>query len=175
MAAAGFDTFVEVGAGDTLAKLIGAFFRRRRRFRRTTMKKRKRLRSGFMLSGKIAVVTGGSRGIGRAICEEFAENGAAVAFLYAGNSEKAAEFAAELQKNGTRARAYRCDVAELAEVTETFQKIVAEFGTIDILVNNAGITRDKLVLSMRESDFDDVIGVNLRAHSTPLNRYIRSS
>ncbi|NCB50652.1 MAG: 3-oxoacyl-[acyl-carrier-protein] reductase [Clostridia bacterium] len=115
-----------------------------------------------MLSGKIAVVTGGSRGIGRAICEEFAKNGAEIAFIYSGNEKKAAEFEAVLLNNGTKARAYKCNVADFAEVEATFQKIVADFGTIDILVNNAGITRDKLVLAMRESDFCDVIDVNLR-------------
>jgi len=115
-----------------------------------------------MLNGKIAVVTGGSRGIGRAICEEFAKNGAEIAFLYSGNVETAAAFAAELQQDGTKAKAYKCDVADFAAVTETFKKIVADFGTIDILVNNAGITRDKLLLSMRERDFDDVLDVNLK-------------
>jgi 3-oxoacyl-[acyl-carrier protein] reductase len=115
-----------------------------------------------MLRGKKAVVTGGSRGIGRAICEVFAKNGADIAFIYSGNEEKAAEFLKNLRENGTTACAYKCNVADYVEVTETFKKIVADFGTIDILVNNAGITRDKLLLSMREQDFDDVIDVNLK-------------
>lgn len=115
-----------------------------------------------MLNGKTAVVTGGSRGIGRAICEEFAKNGADIAFLYSGNAEKASALQDALTESGVRARAYQCDVADFGAVTETFKKIVADFGTIDILVNNAGITRDKLMLSMREKDFDDVLGVNLK-------------
>lgn len=115
-----------------------------------------------MLKGKVAVITGGSRGIGRAICEKFAENGAHIAFLYSGNIEKAEELRSQLLASGVKAQCYKCNVADFKEVSETFKRITADFGTIDILVNNAGITRDKLLLAMREQDFDDVLDVNLK-------------
>ena len=115
-----------------------------------------------MLNEKVAVITGGSRGIGRAICEKFAENGASVAFLYSGSAEKAQELKLQLLSSGVKAEAYKCNVADFKEVSETFKRIIADFGTVDILVNNAGITRDKLLLSMREQDFDEVLDVNLK-------------
>ena len=115
-----------------------------------------------MLVGKTAVVTGGSRGIGRAICETFAQNRAQVAFLYAGSQEKAQELQRNLQQTGVKAVGYQCNVADAAEVHATFQAILAEFGQIDILVNNAGITKDKLLLGMREADFEQVLDTNLK-------------
>jgi 3-oxoacyl-[acyl-carrier protein] reductase len=115
-----------------------------------------------MLKGKTAVVTGGSRGIGRAVCLKLAQNGCDVAFLYAGNEGKASETLTELQALGVKAAAFRCDVSDSNAVKEVFGRILTQFGHIDILVNNAGITRDKLVLGMKCEDFDDVIGVNLR-------------
>lgn len=114
-----------------------------------------------MLNGKTAVVTGGSRGIGKSICLEFASEGADVAFLYAGNKEKAEETLAELQAKGVRAKAYMCSVADVGEVKKTFAAIAAEFGRIDILVNNAGITRDKLAVMMTAEEFCQVIDINL--------------
>jgi len=117
-----------------------------------------------VLKGKVAVVTGGSRGIGRAICEKFAENGAAVAFLYSGSVDKAEELKAKLLAAGVKAEAYRCNVADFSGVSETFRRIIAGFGTVDILVNNAGITRDRLLLAMREQDFDEVLDVNLKGY-----------
>lgn len=115
-----------------------------------------------MLKGKTAVVTGGSRGIGRAVCLKLAQNGCDVAFLYAGNEGKASETLTELQALGVKAAAFRCDVSDSNAVKEVFGRILTQFGHIDILVNNAGITRDKLVLGMKCEDFDDVIDVNLR-------------
>lgn len=115
-----------------------------------------------MLKGKTAVVTGGSRGIGRAVCLKLAQNGCDVAFLYAGNEGKASDTLTELQALGVKASAFRCDVSDSNAVKEVFGRILTQFGHIDILVNNAGITRDKLVLGMKCEDFDDVIGVNLR-------------
>lgn len=115
-----------------------------------------------MLKGKTAVVTGGSRGIGRAVCLKLAQNGCDVAFLYAGNEGKASDTLTELQALGVKAAAFRCDVSDSNAVKEVFGRILTQFGHIDILVNNAGITRDKLVLGMKCEDFDDVIGVNLR-------------
>ena len=110
-----------------------------------------------MLTDKIAVVTGGTRGIGRAICETFHKNGARVAFLYAGNTELAAEQEARLPGS----RGYRCDVADAAAVTAVFAEIARDFGPVGILVNNAGLTRDHLALGMREEDFTRVLDVNL--------------
>ena len=115
-----------------------------------------------MLKGKTAVVTGGSRGIGRAVCLKLAENGADIALIYASNSQSADETVSELISLGVRAQAYCCHVQSYEETSETVAQIVKDFGHIDILVNNAGITRDKLMLSMKESDFDDVIDVNLK-------------
>lgn len=115
-----------------------------------------------MLKGKTAVVTGGSRGIGRAVCLKLAQNGCDVAFLYAGNEGKASDTLTELQALGVKAAAFRCDVSDSNAVKEVFGRILTQFGHIDILVNNAGIIRDKLVLGMKCEDFDDVIGVNLR-------------
>ena len=116
----------------------------------------------MMLKGKTAVVTGGSCGIGRAICLRFAEAGADVALIYASNSESAEQVVKEAETFGVHAAAYQCHVENFEETTETVNKILGDFSHIDILVNNAGITRDKLMLSMKENDFDDVISVNLK-------------
>lgn len=115
-----------------------------------------------MLSGKTAVVTGGSRGIGKAICLQFAKNGADIAFLYAGNTAKAEETQQELERLGVKAKAYQCNVADADAVAAVVKEIVRDFGGIHILVNNAGITRDKLVPMMRTADFDAVIDTNLK-------------
>ena len=115
-----------------------------------------------MLNGKTALVTGGSRGIGRAICLELGKKGAAVAFAYAGNEEKAQETLTMLCELGVTARAYRCDVADFAATEQLVKDVTADFGGIDLLINNAGITRDKLVMRMSEAEFDDVISVNLK-------------
>ena len=115
-----------------------------------------------MLKGKVAAVTGGQRGIGKAICEKLAENGADIAIIDMCDESAAQETVALIEAKGVKARAYRCDVTDGASVKETFKAILADFGTVDILVNNAGITRDKLMLGMKESDFDSVINVNLK-------------
>lgn len=115
-----------------------------------------------MLKGKTAVVTGGSRGIGRAVCLKLAENGADIALIYASSSQSAEEVVNEITALGSHAKAYCCHVQSFEETSETVAQIVKDFGHIDILVNNAGITRDKLMLSMKENDFDDVIDVNLK-------------
>ena len=115
-----------------------------------------------MLNGKVAVVTGGSRGIGRAVCTRLAQAGADVALLYASSAEKAEAAAEELRAYGVRAGAYACRVEDQQETADTVAAVVKDFGRIDILVNNAGITRDKLMLSMKEADFDDVLNVNLK-------------
>ena len=115
-----------------------------------------------MLKDKIAVVTGGSRGIGRAICEKFAENGASIAIINFGNEEETTQFRDMLIGKGVKSSAYNCNVASFEDCVSTFKQIVKDFGTVDILVNNAGITKDKLLLAMKEQDFDDVISVNLK-------------
>ena len=115
-----------------------------------------------MLNGKTALVTGGSRGIGRAICLELARQGASVAFVYAGNETAAAETLAQLTEIGVKANAYRCDVADFSATEQLVKDVTADFGGIDLLVNNAGATRDKLVMRMSESDFDDIIAVDLK-------------
>lgn len=126
-----------------------------------------------MLKGKVAVVTGGSRGIGRAICLKLAENGADIALIFAGNEEKAQETAREAAAFGVRAQAYRCNVADFAETTAVFKQILSDFGGIHILVNNAGITRDKLLLAMSEEDFDAVVGVNLKGAFNTIKQVYR--
>ena len=115
-----------------------------------------------MLKGKTAVVTGGSRGIGKAICLKFAENGADIAFLYAGNTVKAEETLKELEALVVKAKAYQCNVADADAVAAVVKEIVKDFGGIQILVNNAGITKDKLVPMMKTADFDAVIDTNLK-------------
>ena len=115
-----------------------------------------------MLKGKVAVVTGGSRGIGKAICLKFAENGADIAFLYAGNAVKAEETLKELEGMGVKAKAYQCNVADAEAVAATVKEITKEFGGIHILVNNAGITKDKLVPMMKAADFDAVVDTILK-------------
>lgn len=113
-------------------------------------------------SGKTAVVTGGSRGIGRAVCLELAKGGANVVLCYAGNEAAAAETVSACEALGAKALAVKCDVADSAQVKALMDEAVKIFGRIDILVNNAGITRDGLLMMMKEEDFDAVISANLR-------------
>lgn len=115
-----------------------------------------------MLKDKVAVITGGTRGIGSAIARSFGQNGAKLALLYGGNEEKAKAFVAELEAEGISASAYLCDVSDFEATAAVFKEIVKDFGTIDILVNNAGITKDKLVMAMREDDFSSVVDINLK-------------
>ena len=114
------------------------------------------------LQDKVAVVTGGARGIGRAIAEAYAKEGASVAIVDAGNPEVAENTAKELSAYGTKVKAYLCNVTDFAAVKATVDAILSDFSGIDILVNNAGITRDKLILMMKEEDFDAVLNVNLK-------------
>jgi len=115
-----------------------------------------------MLENKVAVVTGGSRGIGRAIALAFARQGANVAVLYAGNEQAAQETADEIRALGRQALTLRCDVASWEETKTAVAQILDTFGQVDILVNNAGITRDGLTLSMSEENFDAVVDTNLK-------------
>ena len=114
------------------------------------------------LTGKTAVVTGGSRGIGRAVCLELARRGANVAFSYAGNTAAAEETLKELEALGVQARAVQGSVADAAAVKALMDTAVKELGGLHILVNNAGITRDNLAMMLKEEDFDAVIETNLK-------------
>lgn len=114
------------------------------------------------MKGKVALVTGASRGIGRAIALKLASEGAKVAINFAGNLAKAEEVKKEIESNGGEAILVQGNVADLEIVQGIVKKVSDEWGTIDILVNNAGITRDNLLIKMSESDFDEVIGTNLK-------------
>lgn len=115
-----------------------------------------------MLTGKIAVVTGASRGIGRAIALKLASEGAAVIVNYNGSEEKALEVKQEIEAAGGRADIYQCDVSDYGKCEGFIAEIIKEYGQIDILVNNAGITRDGLLMKMSEEDFDKVLETNLK-------------
>lgn len=115
-----------------------------------------------MLKGKTALITGGSRGIGKGIATCFAQNGANVAVLYAGNAKAAEETVAELAALGVTVKAYQCDVADFAAVGEVTKQVLADFETVDILVNNAGVVRDNLLLALSEEDFDAVVDTSLK-------------
>lgn len=115
-----------------------------------------------MLEGKTAIVTGASRGIGRTIALELAALGANVAAIYAGNTRAAEETLALIRKTGVKAEAYPCDVSDFAASKVVVEQILADFGGADILVNNAGITRDALLLTMKEADFDSVVDTSLK-------------
>lgn len=115
-----------------------------------------------MLSGKIALVTGAGRGIGREIALAYAQAGATVIVNYNGSREKAGEVADRICENGGRAESYGCNVADYNAVKEMMEHIVAAYGRLDILVNNAGITRDGLLMKMSQEDFDAVIDINLK-------------
>ena len=114
------------------------------------------------LNGKTALVTGASRGIGRAIALRLAEDGANVAVIYAGSADKAEAVVNEITALGVNAKAYRCNVADSAAVNKTVKAVTNDLGKIDILVNNAGITRDGLMLRMKDEDFDAVLDTNLK-------------
>jgi len=116
-----------------------------------------------MLRGQVAIITGGSRGIGAAVADKLASMGANIAVIYAGNEELADAVCSSCsEKYGVDARSYRLDVSDFAACKETVSQIKKDFGTVNILVNNAGITRDGLVAVMKEDDFDSVIATNLK-------------
>ncbi len=114
------------------------------------------------LQGRSAIVTGGSRGIGRAICLEFARQGANVVVNYAGNATAAEETAQLCRQAGANAIIVQADVSQAAECEAMFNSALEAFGKIDILVNNAGVTRDTLIMRMTEEDFDRVLDTNLK-------------
>lgn len=114
------------------------------------------------LEGKVAVVTGASRGIGRAIALKLAEEGAKVVVNYSGSQAKAEEVVAMIQENGGEAIAVQASVSKTEEVTALMDAAVKTYGSLDILVNNAGITRDNLIMRMKEDEWDDVLNTNLK-------------
>lgn len=118
----------------------------------------------MLLKGKIALITGASRGIGQGIAESFARNGADIAFTFASSVEKARQFEEHLKNSyGIRARGYQSDASDHTAAVQLVEQVLADFGNIDILVNNAGITKDTLLMRMSEEQWDDVIRVNLKS------------
>ena len=116
-----------------------------------------------ILEGKIALVTGGSRGIGEAIVRTFAEQGADVAFTYLSSEERAKKVESDLIALGSKAKAYRSDASSYSQAEELVKAVLEDYEKIDILINNAGITRDNLMLRMSEEQWDEVVQTNLKS------------
>ncbi|HLC83294.1 MAG TPA: 3-oxoacyl-[acyl-carrier-protein] reductase [Bacteroidia bacterium] len=116
-----------------------------------------------LLEGKVALITGASRGIGRGIALKFAEQGANIAFTYLSSVEKGEALAKELEAFGVKAKGYRSDAADFKASEELVNSVVTDFGTVDVLVNNAGITRDTLLMRMSEQQWDEVMNANLKS------------
>lgn len=116
-----------------------------------------------LLQDKVALITGASRGIGKAIAETFGEQGATIAFTYRSSIEKANALEQELNDKGIKAKGFQSDAGSFAQSEELISTVVEEFGCIDVLVNNAGITRDTLILRMNEQQWDEVIETNLKS------------
>lgn len=115
-----------------------------------------------LLQGKVALITGGSRGIGRAVARKYAEEGASIALTARHIGDAVKEFTSELQKLGVQAQAYTSDASLFDEAHQLIQQVLKDFGRIDILVNNAGITQDALMMRMSEEQWDTVININLK-------------
>jgi len=116
-----------------------------------------------LLDGKTALITGASKGIGKAIATSFAKEGANVAFTYLSSIEKGQALESELAAHGTKIKGYRSNAADFDAAEELVNNIVNEFGSLDVIVNNAGITRDNLLMRMNEESWDEVINVNLKS------------
>ncbi|HRI78996.1 MAG TPA: 3-oxoacyl-[acyl-carrier-protein] reductase [Cyclobacteriaceae bacterium] len=116
-----------------------------------------------LLANKTALVTGASKGIGRAVAIRFAEQGAQVAFTYLSSVEQGEALEKELQSLGVKAKGYRSDASEFSQAEQLINTVVADFGSLDILVNNAGITMDNLLLRMTEEAWDRIMKVNLKS------------
>ena len=114
-----------------------------------------------LLENKVALITGGGRGIGRSICESFAENGCNVAFTYNNSKEAAENLVEELKKYNVKVKSYKSDASDHDKSVELIDNVISDFERIDVLVNNAGITKDNLLMRMSPSDFKDVVNVNL--------------
>ena len=119
-----------------------------------------------MLEQKVAVVTGASRGIGRAIAEKLAEEGVFVVINYRGNEEQAKQVQQTIKEQGGNAGIYGCDVSDFSACEAFFKDVIETYGRLDILVNNVGITRDGLLMKMTESDYDAVLQTNLKGPLT---------
>lgn len=117
----------------------------------------------LLLKGKTALITGASKGIGKAIAYRFAEEGANVAFTYLSSVEQGQALEKELMEKGVKAKGYQSDASDFAQADTLINSVIADFGTLDILVNNAGITQDTLLLRMSEAMWDKVIAVNLKS------------
>ena len=116
-----------------------------------------------LLSGKTAIITGASKGIGKGIAETFAKQGANVAFTFLSSVEKGQALEQELQQYGTRVKGYRSDASKMEDAEALVAQVVEDFGGVHIVVNNAGITKDTLLMRMTEEDFNRVIEVNLNS------------
>lgn len=116
-----------------------------------------------LLQGKVAIITGATRGIGKGIARKFAEQGANIAFTYVSSEEHAKNLEQELSTLGIKAKGYKSDAGDFKAAEELVNAVVTEFGTVDILVNNAGITRDTLLMRMSEQQWDEVMNANLKS------------
>jgi 3-oxoacyl-[acyl-carrier protein] reductase len=116
-----------------------------------------------LLKGKTALITGASKGIGRAIALTYADEGANVAFTYLSSVEKGEALVAELEAKGVKAKGYRSDASDFKAAEELVNNVVTDFGSLDILVNNAGITRDNLLMRMSEEHWDEIMNINLKS------------
>jgi len=116
-----------------------------------------------LLEGKVAIITGASRGIGSGIAKVFAEHGANVAFTYSSSEESALALENELKKFGITAKGYKSNAADFNEAQKLVDNVMIDFGNVDVLINNAGITKDNLLMRMSEEDFDKVIEINLKS------------
>lgn len=116
-----------------------------------------------LLEGKVAIITGASRGIGSGIAKVFAQNGANVAFTYSSSAESALVLENELNALGIKSKGYKSNAADFIEAQKLVDDVMADFGNIDILINNAGITKDNLLMRMSEEDFDAVMNINLKS------------
>lgn len=116
-----------------------------------------------ILQGKVALITGASRGIGKGIAQVFAEQGAHVAFTFMSSVDKARAFEAELAAYGVKVKGYQSDAAKFDQSEQLIENVLADFGQLDILINNAGITRDGLLMRMTEAQWDEVMETNLKS------------
>lgn len=116
-----------------------------------------------LLEGKVALITGASRGIGKGIAETFVAEGATVAFTYRSSEEKARALETELTANGGTAKGFKSDAGDFEQAAKLVEDVVKEFGTVDIVINNAGITRDNLLMRMSEEHWDEIMDVNLKS------------
>jgi 3-oxoacyl-[acyl-carrier protein] reductase len=115
------------------------------------------------VDNKTVLITGASRGIGKAIAEVFAKNGANIAFTYLSSVEKGQSLETELSQYGTKVKGYRSDASDYAAAEQLITEVIADYGNIDILINNAGVTRDTLLMRMSEEQWDDVLRINLKS------------